>query len=52
MKSQPVTRLGQMMYPEKLHMREQTLVNIIRLCVLSFCLAFWYGVYRILKVLF
>jgi hypothetical protein len=38
MKSQPVTRLGQMMYPEKLHMREQTLVNIIRLCVLSFCL--------------
>jgi hypothetical protein len=51
MKSQPVARLGQMMCAEKLHVREQTLVNIIRLCVLSFCIAFWYGVYRILKAL-
>lgn len=51
MKSQTVTRLGQMLYPEKRHINEQTLVNIVRLGVLLFCLAFWYVVYRILKAL-
>lgn len=51
MKSQPVARIEHVLYTEKQLLREQTLVNIIRLCAVFFCIAFWYGVYRLLKAL-
>ena len=49
MKSQPIPRLGQIIYPETRQIKEQTLINIIRVCVLSFCLAFWYFIYKLVK---
>jgi len=52
MKLQAIPRLGQIVYPEKRRIKEQTLVDMIRLCVISFCIAFWYGVYRLFKAIF
>ena len=52
MKAQPIPRLGQIIYPETSRIKEQTLINLIRVGVLSFCLAFWYLIYKMLKTLF
>ena len=52
MKAQPIPRLGQIIYPETSRIKEQTLVNLVRVSVLSFCLGFWYLIYKMLKTLF
>ncbi len=52
MKAQPIPRLGQIVYPEPRQIKEQTLINLIRVGVLSFCLAFWYLIYKMAKALF
>ena len=52
MKAQPIPRLGQIVYPETRQIKEQTLINLIRVGVLSFCLAFWYLIYKMAKALF
>ena len=52
MKAQPIPRLGQIIYPETSRIKEQTLVNLVRVGVLSFCLDFWYLIYKMLKTLF
>jgi len=51
MKVQPIPRLGQVVYPESSQIKEHTLINLIRLGVLSFCLAFWYFIYKMVKAL-
>jgi len=43
---------GPIIPPEKDKKREQTLVLLIRLFSLAFCLAFWCGVYELFKVIF
>ena len=52
MKVQPIPRLGQIVYPETSRIKEQTLINLIRAGVLSFCLAFWYFIFKMLKGFF
>jgi hypothetical protein len=52
MKAQPIPRLGQIVYPETRQIKELTLINLIRVGVLSFCLAFWYLIYKMVRTLF
>ena len=52
MKAQPIPRLGQIVYPETRQIKELTLINLIRVGLLSVCLAFWYLVYKMVKAIF
>ncbi len=41
MKTQPIPRLGQVVYPETRQVNELPLGEVVVLCVISPCVAFW-----------